>query len=89
MRYSPQDQTLTPNYDVHDVLASVDMEDAVTALAPEPHDAASAGTGAVGRVDRIYLTRDLVGAAAGYARKDLRDGEHQALLLTLNRAMGK
>src|ERR1035441_8103313 len=28
MRYIPQDRTLTPNYDVHDVLASVGLEDA-------------------------------------------------------------
>jgi len=30
MRYSPQDGNLTPNYDVHDVLASVELEDACT-----------------------------------------------------------
>jgi hypothetical protein len=82
MRYSPQDRTRTPNYDVYDVLACVGMEDAVTALAPAPHDVASAETGLIGRVDRIYLTRDLADAAAGY----VRDSEHQALMLTLDGA---
>jgi hypothetical protein len=35
MRYSPQDQNLTPNYDVHDVLAGVGMEDAAAVRTPE------------------------------------------------------
>jgi hypothetical protein len=89
MRYSPQDETLTPNYDVHDVLACVGMEDVVTALAPTPHDVASAETGVIGRADRIYLTRDLAGAAAGYVRNDVRDSEHQALMLTLEGAKAR
>ena len=89
MRYSPQDRTLTPNYDVHDVLACVGMEDAVAVLASarsDPDDLASAGTSVNGRVDRIYLTRNLVGAAAGYMQQDMRASEHQALMLTLDGA---
>jgi hypothetical protein len=87
MRYSSQDRTLTPNHEVHDVLTCVGMEDAVTALAPAPHEVESAEIGVIGRVDRIYLTRDLVGAAAGYLQQDMRDSEHQALMLTLDGAM--
>jgi hypothetical protein len=34
MRYTPQDQTLGPNYDVHDVVASVGLHDAVAVGAP-------------------------------------------------------
>jgi hypothetical protein len=78
-----------PNYDVHDVLACVGMEDAVAVLASarsDPDDLASAGTSVNGRVDRIYLTRDLVGAAAGYMQQDMRASEHQALMLTLDGA---
>ena len=89
MRYSPQDRTLTPNYDVHDVLACVGMEDAVAVLASarsDPDDLASARTSVNGRADRIYLTRDLAGAAAGYMQQDMRASEHQALMLTLDGA---
>ena len=81
MRYSPQDGNLTPNYDVDDVLACVGMEDAV-ALVPAPSD--PEGTSANGRVDRIYLARDLARVAARYVQQDTRDSEHPALLLTLN-----
>jgi hypothetical protein len=87
MRYTPQDRTLTPNYDVHDVLASVGMVDVFAVLTPgqrEPDDLAAAGTSSGGRVDRIYLTRDLTDAAAGYARQDIGDSDHQALMLTLD-----
>lgn len=76
LRYSPQDQILTPNYDVHDVLACVGMEEVVTVRAFVPDDLASAETGVIGRVDRLYLTRDLSGAADGHVRKDMRDSEH-------------
>lgn len=85
MRYSPQDRTLTPNYAVHDVLASVGMEDAAAILASGTHDLADlapAGNGA--RADRIYLARDLVAAAARYVRQDIGDPGHQALMLTLD-----
>jgi hypothetical protein len=85
MRYSPQDHTLTPNYDVHDALASVGMEDAAAVLASAPGDPDVISVH--GRVDRIYLTRDLVAAAAGCVRQDMRDSEHQALMLTLDGAM--
>jgi hypothetical protein len=87
MRYSPQDRTLTPNYDVHDVLASVGMEDVFAVLPPrqrELDDLTSGRTESVGRVDRIYLTQDLTGAAARYARQDIGDSDHQALMLTLD-----
>jgi hypothetical protein len=58
MRYTPQDQTLGPNYDVHDVLASVGLHDAVAVVAPGtrgPHGLTAAGTSGAGRVNRIYL----------------------------------
>ena len=90
MRYSSQDRTLTPNYDVHDVLACVGMQDAVDILPSalsDPGNLTSAGTSVNGRVDRIYLTRDLAGAAARYVRQDMRDSEHQSLMLTLDGAM--
>jgi len=87
MRYTPQDRTLTPNYDVHDVLACVGLEDAVAVLAPrqrEPDDRIPSGTSSGGRVDRIYLTWDLADAAARYARQDIGDSDHQALMLILD-----
>jgi hypothetical protein len=80
MRYSPQDSNLTPNYDVHDVLACVGMEDVV----PAPDD--PEGTSATGRVDRIYLARDLAGVEVRCVQQDTRDSGHPALLLTLNGA---
>jgi hypothetical protein len=83
MRYSAQDRTLTPNYDVHDVLACVGMEDAAGST-PAPGD--PGGADPSGRVDRIYLTRDLVHAATRYVQQDLRDSEHRALRVTLNGA---
>ena len=87
MRYSPQDRTLTPNYDVHDVLASVGMEEAGAALASargDPDDEPSGGTSINGRLDRIYLTRELIGSAVGYVQRDMRNSEHRALMLTLD-----
>jgi hypothetical protein len=33
------------------------------------------------------LTRDLAGAAGRYVRQDMGDSEHQAVMLTLDRAM--
>jgi hypothetical protein len=87
MRYTPQDRTLTPNYDVHDVLASVGLEDVFAVLTPgqrEPDDLMPGGTRSGGRVDRFYLTRDLTDAAARFARQDIGDSEHQALILTLD-----
>jgi hypothetical protein len=81
MRYSAQDRTLTPNYDVHDVLACVGMEDAV-GFAPEPSDPRE--TSPSGQVDRIYLTRDLAGAAVRYVQQDMPGSEQRALMLTLN-----
>jgi hypothetical protein len=76
MCYSPQDRMLTPNYEVHDVLASIGMDDVAAVLPPgqrEPDDLTPAGTGDGGRADRIYLTRDLAGTAARYARQDIGD----------------
>jgi hypothetical protein len=87
MRYTPQDRTLTPNYDVHDVLASVGLEDVFAVLSPgerEPYDLTPGGTESVGLVDRIYLTQDLTEAAARYARQDIGDSDHPALTLTLD-----
>jgi len=81
MRYSPRDQTLTPNYDVHDVLTSVSMDDAAT-VAPMSGD--PEGTSVSGRVDRIYLARDLAGAATRYVQQEVPDSEHRAVMLTLD-----
>jgi hypothetical protein len=89
MRYSPSEQALTPNYDVHDVLACAGMADAVTVQGltrSGPGELASADTG-IGQVDRIYLTRDLAGAAARYVQQDMPDAEHQALMITLDGAV--
>ena len=89
MRYSPREQALIPNYDVHDVLACAGLVDAVAVqgLARSgPGEPASAVTG-IGRVDRIYLTRDLAGAAARYTQQDMPDGEHQVLMITLDGAV--
>jgi len=87
MRYTPQDRTLTPNYDVHDVLASVGLEDVFAVLTPgqrEPDDLTPDGTSSGARVDRFYLTRDLTDAASRFARQDIGDSDHQALMLTLD-----
>jgi hypothetical protein len=39
------------------------------------------------QVNRIYLTRDLVGAAVRYVQKDTRGGGQRALMLTLDAAV--
>jgi hypothetical protein len=68
MRYSPQDENLTPNYDVHDVLAGVGMEDAAAVRTPEPNDRDGLPSPDA-RVNRIYLTRDLAARRHGmYSR---------------------
>lgn len=74
-RYSPSNMTLTPNYDVHDVLASVGMEDAVTIPAPTPGRLTSQGTSVNGRIDRIYLTRGLIGAVGRYEQRKRGTGD--------------
>jgi hypothetical protein len=89
MRYTPHDQTVTPNYDVHDVLASVGMEDAAAFLPPgqrQPADLTATGTGNGGRIDRLYLTFDLTQAAARYIQQDTGGSDHHALMLTLDTA---
>jgi hypothetical protein len=75
------------NRAVHDVLASVGLEDAVAVMAPgqrDPHDFTPGGTSSNGRVDRIYLTRELAGAASRHSQQDIGDGDHQALMLVLD-----
>ena len=87
MRYTPQDRSLRPNYDVHDVLASVGLHDADAVMAPgqrDPHDVTPAGTSRGGRVDRVYLTGELAGAASRHDQQDIGDADHQALMLTLD-----
>ena len=85
MRYTPRDRTLTPNYDVT-TLASIGLEDAAVQTPGQHHpsDLGPAGTSSGGRVDRIYLTGDLIDAAVRYARQDMGDSEHQALMVTLD-----
>lgn len=85
MRYSPQDENLTPNYDVHDVLAGVGMEDAAAVRTPELSDRDGLPLPDA-RVNRIYLTRDLAGAATRYVQQDTRGSGHRALMLTLDGA---
>ena len=76
-----------PNYDVHDVLTSIGMEDAVlTSVPSDQADLTSARVSVHGRIDGIYLMRDLVAAAAGYVHQEMRNSEHQALMLTLDGA---
>ena len=84
LRYSPRDQALTLNYDVHDALACVGMADAA-AIQGGPGELTSADTD-IGRMDRIYLTRELAGAAARHTQQDTPDGEHQALMISLDAA---
>jgi hypothetical protein len=83
MRYTPQDRTLSVNYDVHDVLASVGLEDTAAVVAPWQRDPPT-GISSNGRVDRIYLTRELADAASRHDQQDIGDGDHQALMLTLD-----
>jgi hypothetical protein len=86
MRYGPQDRTISPNYEVHDVLASADLHDAAVA-APrqqDPDELTQAGTSGGGRVDRVYLTGVLADAASRCDWQDIGDGDHQAMLLTLD-----
>jgi hypothetical protein len=78
MRYGIGDGTLVPNYDVHDVLASVGLEDAAAILAPEQREPADLTATLIhgGRVDRIYLTWELTGAAARYLQRDTGGSDH-------------
>jgi hypothetical protein len=87
MRYTPQDRTLSPNYDVHGVLASVGLEDVAAVVAPgqrDPHHDTPTGISSNGRADRIYLTRELADAASRHDQQDIGDNDHQALMLALD-----
>lgn len=68
------------------MLASVGMEDTAAVLAPAPRDPADLTTtgASSGRADRIYLTRELTGAASRYDQQDIGDSDHQALMLVLD-----
>jgi hypothetical protein len=87
MRYTPQDRTLSANYDVHDVLASVGLHDAAIVAAArqqDPDDLPQAGTSRGGRVDRVYLTGELADTASRHDQQDIGDGGRRALMLTLD-----
>ncbi len=61
---------------MHDVLACVGMEDTVAVLAPgqrDPHDLTPTGTSTGGRIDRIYLTWELAGAASRCSQQNIGD----------------
>jgi hypothetical protein len=80
---------VVPNYDVHDVLASVGLEDAAALLASghrEPADLTPTGIHGGGRADRIYLTWELAGAAARYLQRDTGGSDHHAVMLALDGA---
>jgi hypothetical protein len=69
------------------MVASVGLEDAAAVVAPgqrDPHHGTPAGTGSNGRVDRVYLTRELADAASRHDQQDIGDSDHQALMLTLD-----
>jgi len=85
MRYDPQNRTLTPNYDVHDVLTSIGMEEAVALLHSRKGDLEDlTPDGTVWRTDRIYMTKDIAGAATRYISQDIGDSDHQAQMLILD-----
>jgi hypothetical protein len=82
-RYSPRDRSLAPNYDVHDVLAGVGMEDAAAARIPTQSDGVGQPSADI-QLNRIYLIRDLVGAVVRYVHQDTRDSGRRAMMLTLD-----
>jgi endonuclease/exonuclease/phosphatase family metal-dependent hydrolase len=84
MRRDPGGQ-LAPDYAVHDTLASVRLLDAAAFLAPERRDPSelTPTTPAGGRIDRIYLTRELAPAASGYIQRDTGGSDHHAVMITL------
>jgi len=84
-------QPLAANYDVHETLAAVGITDAAAGLDPARRDPASltpTGINGGGRVDRVYLTRELweSGAVQAYAQKDGGGSDHQMIMITLGLA---
>ncbi len=84
MRRTPDGQ-LVANYDVHDTLASIRMCDAAVLLLPERREPSElAPTAANGRIDRLYLSRELAPAACAYSQRDNGGSDHQAVMVTLD-----
>jgi endonuclease/exonuclease/phosphatase family metal-dependent hydrolase len=87
MRYTPDLGTVAPNYDVHDVMASVGLEDAAAILTPgqrDPADLTPTRSYGGGRVDRIYVTWELADAVARYLQRDTGGSDRQATMLALD-----
>jgi endonuclease/exonuclease/phosphatase family metal-dependent hydrolase len=81
-------QPLTPNYDVHDTLAAVDLTDAAAGLAParrDPPGLMPTGINGGGRVDRFYVTPELweSGAVQAYAQQDGGGSDHHLIMITV------
>lgn len=68
-------------------MRSVGLEDAAAILTPEQREPADLTTALIrggGRVDRIYITWELAGAAARYLQRDTGGSGHQAVMLALD-----
>jgi len=76
---------LEPDYTVHETLADAGLTD-IAAHLPRGHrdPPELTGTADAGRIDRIYLTAPLTGAATAYRQQDTGGGDHHMLLLTLD-----
>jgi endonuclease/exonuclease/phosphatase family metal-dependent hydrolase len=78
---------LAPNYAVEDTLALAGMRDAAACLPParrEPRQlTATARDG--NRIDRFYVTPEVIPALCEYRQHETGGSDHQAILLTLTR----
>lgn len=80
-----RDGSLACNFDVHDTLTTIGMSDVAAMLPPEQREPAElTPTAAHGRIDLVFLSRELSPAAARYVQRDTGGSDHQALLITLD-----
>ncbi len=78
---------LRPSYAVEDTLTIVGMRDAAACLSPgrrEPEELTATGRDG-NRIDRFYVTPDVIPALRGYRQRETGGSDHQAILLMLAR----
>jgi endonuclease/exonuclease/phosphatase family metal-dependent hydrolase len=78
---------LQPSYAVEDTLALVGMRDAAACMSPgqrEPEELTATGRDG-NRLDRFYVTPEVIPALRGYRQRETGGSDHQAILLMLAR----
>lgn len=86
-RMTRDGQLLRPDYTVDDVLRATGLEDAAACLSParrQPPILAATGPSGI-RVDRFYLTRQLIPALRGYRQTPEGGSDHDTIMIILDR----